>query len=430
VLGSKMFESFAEELDIPFKRIGSLVCAYNDKDIKILEELKQNGELLGVKGLRIVDRPELFKMEPNINKSVISALYAPSAAITEPWEVAIACVENAMDNGAKLKLNFLVDNIRKKDDYFEINSKTECIKSHYIVNAAGVYADRIYKMVNEKSEFSIHPRRGEYFLLDKSTNGYVKHIMFPCPSKLGKGILVLPTVNGNILIGPDSENLGDNQKEAKETVGERLDYVKEAGCKLIEKIPFGDNITTFSGLRAQPSTDDFLIGESEIIGFFNVAGIKSPGLSCAPAIGLHMTELVVKSFNKLTDGLKHIEKKENFNSTRKALRRFSELSDAERSVSIKENPLYGNIICRCELISEAEIVDSIHRNCGARSINGVKRRVRPGAGRCQGGFCSPRVVEILSRELSIKIEDVVYETKNSYILTGKTKSYIPEPEFV
>lgn len=422
VLGSNMFESFAKELNIPFKRIGSLVCAYNSEDIKTLEGLKQNGEILGIKGLKIVDKKELLKMEPNINKNVISALYAPSAAITEPWEVAIACVENAMDNGTELKLNFEVDNIIKRDAYFEMNSKSECIKSHYIVNAAGVYADEIYKMVNRKSDFSIHPRRGEYFLLDKSVNGHVNHVMFPCPSKLGKGILVVPTVNGNILVGPDSENLSDNQKEAKETVGERLDYIKTSGEKLIKNIPFGDNITTFSGLRAQPSTDDFLIGESEINGFFNAAGIKSPGLSCAPAIGVHMADLIIKSFNEHADKPKRIGKRENFKSKRKPLIRFGELSDVEKTVYIKENPLYGRIICRCEMISEAEIIDSIHRNCGARSINGVKRRVRPGAGRCQGGFCGPRVVEILSRELSIKREDVVYETKGSYILTGKTKS--------
>lgn len=422
VLGSNMFEGFAKELDIPYKRVGSLVCAYNDLDRKTLERLKANGEILAIDNLRIVEKEELIEMEANINPSVISALYAPSAAITEPWEVVIACVENSMDNGVELNLNFEVKSIKENDNYFEINSKNQMIKARYIVNAAGIYADQIYKMLSNVTDFSIQPRRGEYFLLDKSSNGHVNHIIFPCPSELGKGVLVLPTVNGNILIGPDSENLRDYQREARETVKERLDYIKESGEKLVKNIPFSDNITTFSGIRAQASTDDFLIGESEVDGFFNVAGIKSPGLSCAPAIGVHVSDLIIEKLNNDKSVVRKISKKDDFIKKRKALVRFSELSDKERNVYIEKNPLYGRIVCRCEMISEAEIVDSIHRNCGAKSLNGVKRRVRPGAGRCQGGFCGPRVVEILSRELGIEVEDVVYEREDSYILTGKTKS--------
>lgn len=419
VIGSQMFQAFCNELDISYKKIGSLVCAYDDNDIETLRELKRNGDKLGVEDLSIIGAEKLKELEPNINKDVIAALYAKSAAITEPWEIAIACLENAMDNGLTLKLNYRVEDIKKKEDHFVIKSRDEVVKARRVVNAAGVYADEIYKMIYKESTFSIHPRRGEYFLLDKSVDGYVKHIIFPCPSKFGKGVLLVPTVNGNILVGPDSENLSKTQKESKETVTERLNYIKESSKKLINDIPFDANIRNFSGLRAQPSTDDFLIEESKISGFFNVAGIKSPGLSCAPAIALYMSELIIESYKK--EG-KSILKKTDFISKRKKLIRFSELSDDEKALVINENPLYGNIICRCELISEAEIVDSINRNCGARSINGVKRRVRPGAGRCQGGFCGPKVLGILSRELRIKCEDVAFETKDSYVLTEKTKS--------
>ncbi len=422
VRGSRIFEAYAKKLGVPYKKVGSLVCASSDEELETLKSLLKNGQRLGLDDLRIVDREELVKMEPNISDHIIGALYAPSAAITEPWELAIACIENAMDNLAELKLNFKVENIVKRDGYFQVISEKEVIKSKFIINAAGVYADKIYKMLNKDVNFSIIPRRGEYFLLDKATDGYVKHIVFPCPSDLGKGVLVLPTVNGNILVGPDSENLGEKQREDTQTVSERLMFIKKSASKLIKDIPFNENITNFSGIRAQPSNDDFLIGESQIEGFFNAAGIKSPGLSSAPAIGEYMRDIILDKISESGSNLLRLEVKDNYIEGRKAPVKIRDLEEEELAKYISENPLYAKIICRCEMISEGEIIDSIHRNCGATSVNGIKRRVRPGAGRCQGGFCSPRVVEILSRELDIKMEEVLYEGKDSKILKGKTKS--------
>lgn len=414
-LGNKMFGDVCKELDVPFERIGSLVCAFNEDDMLTLEELKRNGERLGIEGLTIIDQESVRAIEPNISENVIAALHAPTAGITEPWELTMGYIENAMDNGAELRLNFEVKSISKNEWSYMISNGKEVIEAKYIVNAAGVYADQIYKLVCDEPEFSIFPRRGQYFLLDKSAKGLVQTVVFPCPSKLGKGTLIVPTVDGNILVGPDSENLDEDCKECTETTQDRLDYVKELAGKLINNIPYRENITTFAGLRAEPTGGDFIIGESKIDGFFNVAGMKSPGLSSAPAIGVHVAKLVADKDDRF-------ELREDFNPIRRPKIKFEHLTDEEKVELIKEKPEYGRIICRCEMITEGEILDAIHRNCGGRTLNGIKRRVRPGAGRCQGGFCGPRVMEILSRELNVPIEEITQEGAGSIILTGKTKA--------
>jgi glycerol-3-phosphate dehydrogenase len=412
VLGNAMFDKVCEELDIPFKRIGSLVVAFNKEDMKTIQDLYENGVKIGVPYMEIIDEEEVKRMEPHLNDQIVGALYAPTAGIVGPFELAIALAENAIDNGVELLLNNEVKRIEKNKEGYKIYTKNNEIDTKYVINCAGLYADHIYRMVADYS-FKITPRRGQYYLLDKSVGNIVSKVVFQCPTKLGKGVLITPTVDGNILIGPDAENLED--KEATETTKDALSFIKETIIKSCTKVPFNKNITTFAGIRAEPSTGDFIIEESkEAKGFINVAGIKSPGLSSSPAIAKYVVELIKNIVGRL-------EEKESFNPKRKKRIRFTSLSDEEKSEIIRKDPRYGRIICRCETITEGEIVDAIHRNAGARTVNGVKRRVRPGAGRCQGGFCGPRVMEILARELGEDMKDIVKEGAHSYILTGDTK---------
>lgn len=412
VKGNEMFEELCKELDVPFKRNGSLVIAYDDDDMKTVTELCENGTKIGVKGLRVINREELLEKEPNLNEEVVGALYAPTGGIVGPFEYTIALMENGRDNGGKVRLNSEVVGIKKEDGIFKIELKNgDVVEAKYVVNAAGVYADKIHNMIC-KEDFKIIPRKGEYFVMDKSQGDVVSHTIFQCPSKLGKGILVTPTVHGNLLVGPNAVDIDD--KEELKTEGDHLDYIRETSMRTTNKINFRESIRNFAGLRATPSTGDFIVKEDEEVkGFVDVAGIKSPGLSSAPAIALDVVEILKNS------GMKD-EKNDNFNPIRKEVR-FIELSPEEKAEIIKKDKRYGNIICRCESITEGEIVESIHRCFDGMTLDGVKRRCRPGMGRCQGGFCGPRVQEIIARELNMKPEDVRQEKNGSYILLGKTK---------
>lgn len=409
-LGNDIFLEVCKELDVEFNRVGSYVIAFNDDDLKTLDRLKLNGEKLGVEGLKIIDGDTLRKKEKNLSKEIIAALYAKTAAITNPFGLTVAYVENAMDNGASLNLNFEVNEIINNKDHFLIKSKDKAIKAKCIVNAAGIYASDLYSLVTDTPEFEIKPRKGEYFLLDKSVKGLVNSIIFQCPTELGKGVLIIPTVHGNTMVGPNNKEVKDINVS---TTRQGLDYLKSNSKKIIGNIPFDKNITNYSGLRAEPTNGDFIIEESKIENFFNVAGIKSPGLSSAPAIAKHVAGLLKDKYN--------LKDNPNFNPIRKGYINLLEKSDDQINNLIKKDSKYGNIVCRCENITEGEIIDSINRHCGARTINGVKRRVRPGSGRCQGSFCGPRVLEILARELKVDQLDICLESKNSNILISKTK---------
>ena len=411
VKGNEMFEDMCKELSVPFKRNGSLIIGFDDEDIETIKYLYENGNRNGVKGLRILNRNEVLEMEPNLSEEVKGALLAPTGGIVGPFEFTIALAENGVQNGGELKLNKEVIKIEKYTT-FKITSKDgEVIESRFLINAAGIYADKIHNMICEET-FKITPRSGEYFVLDKSQGTIVNHTIFQCPSKMGKGVLVTPTVHGNLLVGPDAIDIED--KEDLGTTGEGLNAVKEASFKTTKKINFKDSIRNFAGLRAQPSTGDFIVEENDKVkGFIDVAGMKSPGLSSAPAIALDVVEILKNAGCKL-------EKNPNFNGRREQIH-FMELSSNEKAELIKKNPQYGRIICRCESITEGEIVDAIHRSFGVLSIDGIKRRCRPGMGRCQGGFCGPRVQEIIAREYNISIDDVVLDKSGSYILFGKTK---------
>ena len=411
VKGNEMFESLCKELSVPFKRIGSLVLAFNNEELNLINTLFINGKNNGVKNLKILSRDEVLLLEPNISKDIIGALYAPTSGIVGPFEYTIALMENGYQNGGEVILESEVVSIIKNNNFIIKTKDGKEIKSRYVVNAAGVYADKIHNMIC-KEKFKIVPRKGEYFVMDKSQGTIVNHTIFQCPSRLGKGILVTPTVHGNLLVGPNAVDLED--KESLSTTSEGLSYIRKASIKTTNKINFRESIRNFSGLRATSDIDDFIIGEdSQVRGFIDIAGIKSPGLSSAPAIAEDVVKILLNS------GLKLI-KNESFTGARTNVR-FTELLSSEKNELIKKQPTYGRIICRCEEITEGEIIDAIKHSFGKITLDGVKRRCRPGMGRCQGGFCGPRVQEIIARELNIKMEEVVLEKNNSIILYGKTK---------
>ena len=410
--GNAMYDKICEELDVPFKRIGSLVVAFNEEEMEAVHKLYEQGQKFDVPNMEILDAKTLQEMEPNLSKEVVGALHAPSGGIIGPWELAIAMAENAVDNGVELKLNSGVKDIKKLEDGYEILTESGNVKTKYVINAAGLFADKINNMVASPS-FEIIPTRGEYHLFDKVAGDQVSKVVFQAPSKVGKGVVVLPTVHGNLLVGPNAEVV-DNIN-AIETTGEGLSFVSKQGTKSVTGLNFGNVITSFAGLRAKTPNNDFIIEESkEAKGFINVAAIDSPGLSAAPAIAEYVADIL----KEIAGGF---EENKDFNPRRRPMTYFIELPDEEKAELIKKDPRYGRVICRCENITEGEIVDIIHRSVGATTVDGVKRRARPGSGRCQGGFCSPRVMEIVARELNKDITEIVKDREGSYILTGATK---------
>lgn len=411
VEGNKMFDKLCKDLSVPFKRNGSLIIGFNEEDMKELDILYKRGLANKVEGIKMLNKEEVLEMEPNINPDIKAALFCPTGGIVGAYELTIALSENAIDNGGELRLNSKVVKITK-DNHFKITLENgDIVESKFIVNAAGVHADSIHNLICNEA-YKITPRKGEYFLLDKSQGSLVEKTIFQCPSELGKGVLVTPTVHGNLLVGPNAIDIDD--KDSVSTESEGLNKIRETSLRTTNKINFRENIRNFAGLRAVADNPDFIVEEAkDVKGFFDVAGIKSPGLTSAPAIAVD----VVKMMGQV--GLK-LNPKDNFKETREQIH-FINLSQSEKAELIKKDNRYGRIICRCEYITEGEIVDSINRTLGARTIDGVKRRCRPGCGRCQGGFCGPRVQEIIARETGMNIEDVLLDKNNSYIIVGKTK---------
>lgn len=413
VRGSELMEKTAKELGVKYKRNGSIVVGFDEEDQKMIEELLQRGKANGVKELSILNAEELREIEPNITEQAICALYVPTGAIICPYELNVAAVGNAMDNGAELLTNFEVTEICDCDGGYEIKSKERTVKTRYVINAAGLYADAVARMAGDDS-IDIHPRRGEYMLLDKGTGTTVSHTIFKTPSKMGKGILVTPTVDGNLLLGPTSEDMVD--KADTSTTAEGLALVKKQVCERVKSVAFNQTITSFCGLRAIGNTGDFII-RSPKKGFINVAGIESPGLSASPAIAEYVVNMLAESGLVLT-------KKEDFNPIRKPAHWFQEASMEEKNKVIATNPSYGKIICRCEGVSEGEIREAIRTNPPATDLDGIKRRTRAQMGRCQGG-CMPAVTEILAEELNIQYEAVTKFGKGSVLTMGKTKEVLP-----
>lgn len=409
VLGSNMMEQVCSELGVKYRKNGSLVVGFDEEDERTLGELLERGKRNGVRGLSILKRDEILAIEPNIGAEVTVALRAESGAIVCPYELCLAAVGNAMDNGVELRLNFRVVKIEKSEGYYTLSSADDSIKARWVINCAGVYSDEVASLVGE-SDFSVRPRRGEYILLDKECGGLVGHTVFRCPSKMGKGVLVTPTVDGNLLVGPTADDIDDKRDVA--TTAQGMDEVKSKASAQVAGINFGKTITTFAGLRAVGSTGDFIINERDR--FINVAAIESPGLSASPAIAFYVIDIMLASGELLLP-------RDNFIHFRRPAHYFRELSEDEKNEIIKKDPSYAHVICRCETVTEGEIREAIRTNPRPSDVDGVKRRTRATMGRCQGGFCLPYVVELLAEELGIPYTEVTKLGGGSKINIGRTK---------
>lgn len=438
VRGSEMMENVAQELGVPYRRNGSLVIGFGDGDRETIEKLYARGVSNGVKELRILDGDEARELEPALTSQVTCALYAPTCAIVCPYELTIAAVGNAMDNGADLMLNFEVRHVDRKEGYYEIfsdDSREGCcavpdgpqeaggrlyasqqprkVCARYVVNAAGVHADEIAQLAGDDS-IRIHPRRGEYLLLDRECGDLVSCTIFRTPSKKGKGILVTPTVDGNLLLGPTSADMED--KEDWAVTEEGIAEIMERAQESVKEVPLRKVITSFCGLRAVGNTGDFIL-TSPFPGFVNAAGIESPGLTASPAIAEHIVEMLAGQ------GLA-LRRRADYQPLRKPVYAFRHASVEEKNRMIREDSAYGRVVCRCETVTEGEIVAAIRTNPPARDLDGLKRRTRAQMGRCQGGFCMPYLAELLARELGIPYEAVTKSGKGSEISIGRTKETI------
>ena len=408
VRGNELLYELAEDLDYPIKKNGSLiVCTVPGERGKLdvlLEQAKENG----VPGCRIIDKEEALKMEPNLTDNTVAALYVPTGGIICPWGLAIAMGENAAMNGCEFKFEHAVENIIKKDDHYEVVTNKGTFETKIVVNAAGVYADTLHNMVSEDKKHII-ARRGEYLLMDKELGDYFSATVFPLPGKMGKGILCAPTIHGNMFVGPSATDV--EGKDAVETTQEILDdlaYKAQHSYLTRTKLPMNKIITSFAGLRAHLPEHEFIIEEAkDAPGFFDALGIESPGLTSSPAIAERIAGQIQDKY--------HFPEKDNFIAKRKDVIHMEDLT------LIKEKPEYGSIVCRCEMITEGEIMDAINRPLGARTMDGVKRRTRAGMGRCQAGFCTPRTMEILSRELGIPMTEITKKGEGSNLLVGKIK---------
>lgn len=411
VEGTALMPKLCETLSVPFKPVGSLVVAFSDEEMDTVKELLERGVKNGVPGLEIYSREKLREEEPQISDEAKGALWAPSAGIVCPYELTIAAAESAVINGAEFIRNFEVKKIDFDGAGFTVSNGEKEFKAKYVINAAGVFCDEIAALIGDNSIHTV-PRKGEYMLCDKSIGGLAKHTIFQCPSKMGKGILVTPTVDGNLLLGPSALDIED--KTDVSTSADTLADILEIAKKSVPCLNTREVITSFAGLRAHCDKDDFIIEPSEKNAqFINVAGIESPGLSSAPAIAVYVKDMLLKVLGA--------EEKADFKPERKAPVRFRHMSNEERKALIEKNPAYGRIICRCETITEGEILDAIHAPAGARDVDGVKRRTRAGMGRCQGGFCGSKVVEILARELGVELNEITKCGGNSKILYERTK---------
>ena len=414
VEGSRMMEGLSQELDFPYRRCGSLVLCFDEAELPHLRELLERGVQNGVEGLEILDRAALRALEPAVSDKAVAALWAPTGAVLCPFGMTIAMAENAAANGCAFHFNTEVARIERRDGFFRLHTGGDCIDTRVVISAAGVYGDALHNQLCA-DKLTIVPRRGEYCLLDRTCGQLVQHTIFQLPSAMGKGVLVTPTVHGNLLVGPTAVDQPDKDRTA--TTAEGLRSVAETAAKSVENLPMRDVITSFAGLRAHLSgpEDDFIVGESTD-GFFEAVGIESPGLSSAPAIGRYLAELAAAKL--------HAAEKEDFIAQRRDMPHPREMDFASRQDLIARDPAYGQVICRCEGVTEGEIRDAIRRVPGARSLDGVKRRVRAGMGRCQGGFCGPKVMELLSRELHVPITALTKGGGESRLLAGRTKEVL------
>jgi glycerol-3-phosphate dehydrogenase len=416
VRGNKLFDTLCKDLNFAFRRIGELVVAQSEEDLVVLEHLKEQGNEKGVPGLEMWDQKRLRREEPNISHTLIAALYAPSAGVINPYEFAFALIENAVDNGVDLKVDSPVKKIDAKENEFILRTPREKISARFVLNCAGVFADKIAQLLN-LNDFTIHPRKGEEFMLDKRLKGLVRHLIFPVPQKNTKGILIIPTFDGTIMVGPTAQDTEDRYDVSTTLEGSKLvfDFVRKMCSSITER----DKITEFAGLRAVSNTNDFIIGPTKVKGFINVAGIQSPGLTAAPAIAEYVRDILINQ------GLT-LKPKEGFRPYVPGPPRFATLNAEEQKRLIEKNPLFGRVVCRCELVTEAEIHNAIDH--GARTLDGIKFRSRAGMGRCQGGFCTIRCMDILADRLGLPFTQITKRGGNSWLVSEMANTQHPQFE--
>lgn len=406
VLGNKMYDKLAEELDIKFKRIGSITLAFNQDEVDELLKLEQRSRENGVEVI-MLSKEEILKKEPLINQDVLLGLLAPSAGIIDPFNLCVHAMENAIDNGVELLLNQKVVSLKKENDIFIVNNK---YKAKILINVAGLYCDEIDKMLG-LNQINIIPRKGEYYVLNHFEMPFVNHTLFLTPTAKGKGVLVSPTTSNNYLIGPSAEMC---DKEDKDTDKITLNEIRKIAAKMIGNIPYDQTIRTFSGIRPTPGNHDFTIEESKIENYIHLLGIESPGLASAPAIAQYVIETILA---KKID----LKQKQSFNPFIRKHVVLKELSDEERTKLILNNKDYGKLICRCEQVSLGEILDVLNRSCPPRSIKALKKRVRVGFGKCQGGMCQAAALKILADYYHVDMKNIPYDSLDSYILAKETK---------
>lgn len=408
VRGNALIQQQCRQWNVKCHNIGSLVLAFTPAEMDTVEKLYQNGVANGVPGVKTLNKAETLALEPNLSQQVCGALLAPSACVIEPWDYCLALAQLATQNGTEFHFNTEVQSITRTGDAWTVHTNNGSFAARYVVNAAGVEADTVTGMVAQPG-FTVKPSKGEYYLLDKNQGTLVNHVVFQCPNQDGKGVLVSPTIHGNLVVGPNAES---SARADVATTPAGLSFVREKAVKSVPGISFRENIRNFAGVRANTDKSDFIIAASAA-GFITLGGIKSPGLSSAPAIAEEAVKLLKK------EGLP-LAPKTNVITTRPK-KVFHLMTQEQKAAAIKENPLYGRVICRCETITEGEIVDALHAPLPPHTIDGVKRRCGAGMGRCQGGFCGPRVHEIIARELGIPQQDVKKDKNNSYIIVSETK---------
>ncbi len=414
IWGNKLYDELEKELNIPLLRTGAFVVAHNEAEEKMLDELYANAKINGVPEFEMLNQADALALEPNLSKTITKVLSLPTTKVTYPWEVAFAAMENAIMNGIEFKKNATVTAIKKSDNHFdiEINNK-EIIKSRYVINSTGVDSDDVAHLIDKNVEFKITPRKGEYFVLDKRVKGFVNHVIYPLPTEDGKGVLLTPQCHGNLLVGPNSVFVDD--KHRTDVSYEGLEYVKQHSKALSENVPFNKIIRSFAGIRATSDYEDFYIKESkENKGLFHLGGIESPGLSAAPAIAKYL-------LNEIINIDKIYIKKEKFDPYRVKKPEFHSLPMEEKISLVRKYPEYGNIVCKCEKITEKEIVDAINGPLGSNTIKGIKKRVRAGAGLCQGGYCEEKVIKLIARETKTSLLDIAYDSPESKVFCSETK---------
>ncbi len=413
VPGNEMYSQLSKDLDFPMQRVGSHVLAFSDEEVKILEELYKRGERNGVKGLKILSREEVLSMVPKVNPDVKASLYAPTAGIVVPWRVAIGASDNFVKNGGKLVLGErVVDIIASGGRVRKVVTDKNEYKADLVINAAGLFADEIAEMAGAEV-MPIHPRKGEYILLD--TQEYTPSVLFPTPSRGTKGTLVLPTLSENTLIGPNAVDLSPDEKNDVSTTSEGLKEIYESAKRLVPSIKLDEVLRTFAGLRPESPQRDFFIRESEgVWGFINVAAIRSPGLTAAPAIAEYVVEDIIQQRLKI-----HLEKKKSYVKSVKQIKKVSNMSLDEWAELVKKDEKFGNVVCMCWRITEGEIVEAIRR--GARTLDSVKFRTGAMCGACQGGRCAIKIAKIISRETGIPLEEILTNSDGSNFVVGKVR---------